>query len=625
MDNKEPERPRSAMEAEKRFVRQGMVRWFNPKQLMGTGVKTLFSTLLGAFADKREMMPAMELSRDREEDCKPSEKSSCFYEQQFVEKGADVDSAFWLDYTADLGDGFNPTYTVATQLAAETLSLEGLDEPLPRGRLLVMGGDQVYPTASREEYLNRMKGPYNAAMQNADKDRHPYLYAIPGNHDWYDGLTSFMRLFCQQGWIGGWKTEQRRSYFAIKLPHNCWLWGLDIQLDADLDEPQKQYFLKVLEKGGMDDETRIILCTAEPSWVFANKLGEGQQPEQHKIMRSLEYVHKLIRGDVEQEVKRPRPKVAVTMAGDLHHYCRYESVDGAGQKITAGGGGAFLHCSHDLPESLSRESLNEVNDYRVKTIYPSPETSRSLVRRNLGFVLKNPVMSLLLGLVYAIYAGLLQSASATFSSHIYDKSLLDKMALGMEGTLKDFFYLHLLSPSSLVLAALIILSMVSLVEAPEDRQTKRWLVGISHGFWHILAIYLAMCAFAHGSTQLATQCGGAEPCFANGWVLIIFFFTTTLLGALLGGSLMGLYLWLSSACLNLNFNTAFGSLRIEDYKNFLRIKVEGDAISIYAIGIEKVPGSWSFDAGDADNPHRPWFKPDTPVRPHLIESVVIRR
>ena len=46
----------------------------------------------------------------------------------------------------------------------------------------------------------------------------PDMYALPGNHDWYDGLTSFMRLFCQGGWVGAWRTRQRRSYFAVKLP-----------------------------------------------------------------------------------------------------------------------------------------------------------------------------------------------------------------------------------------------------------------------------------------------------------------------------------------------------------------------------------------------------------------------
>ncbi|MBD0259532.1 MAG: hypothetical protein ICV83_27750 [Cytophagales bacterium] len=47
-----------------------------------------------------------------------------------------------------------------------------------------------------------------------------WLFAIPGNHDWYDGLASFVKQFCQGRWVGGWRTTQTRSYFALALPHN---------------------------------------------------------------------------------------------------------------------------------------------------------------------------------------------------------------------------------------------------------------------------------------------------------------------------------------------------------------------------------------------------------------------
>ena len=70
----------------------------------------------------------------------------------------------------------------------------------------------------------------------------PSMLAIPGNHDWYDGLTGFMRVFGQQAWIGGRQTVQTRSYFAAALPGRWWLWGIDIQSDAYLDSAQIRYF-----------------------------------------------------------------------------------------------------------------------------------------------------------------------------------------------------------------------------------------------------------------------------------------------------------------------------------------------------------------------------------------------
>ncbi len=50
------------------------------------------------------------------------------------------------------------------------------------------------------------------------------MLALAGNHDWYDGLTTFLRLFCVGRPIGGWRTEQTRSYFAARLPHDWWGW-----------------------------------------------------------------------------------------------------------------------------------------------------------------------------------------------------------------------------------------------------------------------------------------------------------------------------------------------------------------------------------------------------------------
>ena len=35
---------------------------------------------------------------------------------------------------------------------------------------------------------------------------------------------------------------------------------------------------------------------------------------------------------------------------------------------------------------------------------------------------------------------------------------------------------------------------------------------------------------------------------------------------------------------------AFAALRIKNYKNFLRIKIEKDKLTIYPLGIDKMPG-----------------------------------
>jgi hypothetical protein len=84
------------------------------------------------------------------------------------------------------------------------------------------------------------------------------VYAIPGNHDWYDGLTAFLRLFCHTRWIGCWQTRQTRSYFAIRLPHGWWLWGLDMALEDDLDGPQSAYFTYYAKLLAKDDKVILL-------------------------------------------------------------------------------------------------------------------------------------------------------------------------------------------------------------------------------------------------------------------------------------------------------------------------------------------------------------------------------
>ena len=71
------------------------------------------------------------------------------------------------------------------------------------------------------------------------------LLAIPGNHDWYDGLTNFVREFCQGGTIGGWYLAQRRSYFAVRLTDGWWLWGIDIPFVSRIDPSQLDYFQRL--------------------------------------------------------------------------------------------------------------------------------------------------------------------------------------------------------------------------------------------------------------------------------------------------------------------------------------------------------------------------------------------
>jgi hypothetical protein len=100
-----------------------------------------------------------------------------------------------------------------------------------------LGGDEVYPTASRQEYTERLTSLYTAVFPSGSKSRTENTgvtsaqpFCCTGNHDWYDSLVAFSDIFCSGQKFAGWQTVQNRSYFAVKLPRNWWLFGTDMQL-----------------------------------------------------------------------------------------------------------------------------------------------------------------------------------------------------------------------------------------------------------------------------------------------------------------------------------------------------------------------------------------------------------
>ncbi|HEX5984099.1 MAG TPA: metallophosphoesterase, partial [Solirubrobacterales bacterium] len=310
----EHDRPETLEDLE--FERQEMVNWFSLRVLVISALRVVLSSLFGQYADKRDFQAALD----------PHPGPPCSYGP-----ADEVDGALWLDFVADLGDGFDSTYAIAGLLARPRLELsagEGWSYELPRGRALVMGGDEVYPVATREEYENRFRGPYEMAFPESTGSA-PDLFAIPGNHDWYDGLTNFLRFLCAEREIGGWQTKQSRSYFALQLPHRWWLLAIDIQLDTYIDEPQLEYFKGI----GLQKGDRVILVTGKPSWL---KVKPGHVPDSYK---NLQYFTSEVVAAAEAEVR-------VTLTGDLHHYCRFRAEDGGQDLVTSGGGGAYLFPTH---------------------------------------------------------------------------------------------------------------------------------------------------------------------------------------------------------------------------------------------------------------------------------------
>lgn len=130
---------------------------FDPRLLAKLIGRVIVSDLFGQYADRRLIVAALDTVADDE---------LVQRARQFMPKNADKNvwsfepdatGAIWVDFVADLGDGFDATYAIATLLAQEILTVDG--HLTRRGQVLVMGGDEVYPNASAENYQKRLRDP----------------------------------------------------------------------------------------------------------------------------------------------------------------------------------------------------------------------------------------------------------------------------------------------------------------------------------------------------------------------------------------------------------------------------------------------------------------------------------
>ena len=103
-------------------------------------------------------------------------------------------------WVADTGDDRDVSQSVGRMVFAEFVTDEGgAPLTLPRGDVLLFGGDTAYPVATADEIYRRVVQPWNEVLRTLprDRDRPRVLLGIPGNHDWYDGLDGFGRFFRQ--------------------------------------------------------------------------------------------------------------------------------------------------------------------------------------------------------------------------------------------------------------------------------------------------------------------------------------------------------------------------------------------------------------------------------------------
>lgn len=248
----------------------------------------------------------------------------------------------------------------------------------------VIASDVIYPSGRSHQYREKFYVPY--------RNYHQDIYAVPGNHDWYDELVGFMIHFCDNTFhrletrrptvdlgklemlrvIRRNKFFQPNMYFYIDTKH-IRLVFVDTGIRGRIGDAQRDWLEKV--SSDEQDKPKILIC-GKP--IFANGGFDERLRDLNDIVNRFNY--KLV------------------IAGDTHNYQRYRiPVDVGGIRkvlwhVVNGGGGAYLTRTHKIPKAndmkfpadlrieLDTETVDfvpgrELTDFEC---YPSRDVSRAL-------------------------------------------------------------------------------------------------------------------------------------------------------------------------------------------------------------------------------------------------------
>jgi hypothetical protein len=373
------------------------VGWLMSRALVQKLQKILLYSLFGDRMDHRDwMVPQVVRFVHPESELSPPISTPPLETGRQAVLSKDIHFAgdeFWFDYISDTGDGGSAVEAVAILARSQynvaelernqrTKELKTDPSVLPRGQFLLIGGDTAYHVADVVTLEERFRRPFNAAEKSGDRAPPRALFAIPGNHDYYDALIGYNKQFraplnVDGGPLAleGYRTFQEGSYFALSLPYGWEIWALDAE-GGDVDYRQGRFF-----RDRRSNVKRLMLVTPEPAVALGRYLGQqGAYREEYES--GLEKIGLNPRDPLESLSAR------LDLAGDIHHYARHtldadtpESTSGKYMSVVAGCGGAFLHPTHlGLPEGSTVIGGPEKARLKVTALEPSVEESRKECR-----------------------------------------------------------------------------------------------------------------------------------------------------------------------------------------------------------------------------------------------------
>ncbi|HEY3402744.1 MAG TPA: metallophosphoesterase [Ohtaekwangia sp.] len=251
----------------------------------------------------------------------------------------------------------------ASQLVLKDQILQVTNQP--DVKFLVVSSDVVYPTGALKDYERKFWMPFQGIQKP--------VYAIPGNHDWYDALDGFVATFYEPeaarkaimarvkadmkittttassidqmiDQTNEWRNEYRvptgfqtAPYFQVST-NDFVLIGVETGMLRQIDSLQLNWIKNVL------DASRgkfVMVLLGHPFYAIGEYQGS--------LNPSFDSLHAMLR----------KYNVPLTMGGDTHDLEYYqEPAEGPGTTVTHnfvnGGGGAYLSLGAALaaPESM---------------------------------------------------------------------------------------------------------------------------------------------------------------------------------------------------------------------------------------------------------------------------------
>jgi hypothetical protein len=152
-------------------------------------------------------------------------------------------------------------------------------------------------------------------------------------------------------------------------------------------------------------------------------------------------------------------------------------------------------------------------------------------------------------------------------------------------------------PLFVVLALLLWLLLAGFYKV--KKSTTKWVALIERtiaGALHTAAHLLAFALVALAAIAIVDAIGLEGAWFTIGAAVLVLVF-----GAVLGSFVFGTYLVVAFAMFKRHENENFSSGRYETYKNFLRLHIGPEGVTIYPIGIDKPCTEWKVVAQPASS------------------------